>query len=92
MRKEAGYCSITHSPVSTNSFGFSSGDESAAETMGERGATTCYLDFLGIPGGYTDGTGATTFDRFCGVFLSTVAAATASTPITSIKYISNIDF
>merc|ERR1719323_582457 len=60
MRKEAGYCSITHSPVSTNSFGFSSGDESAAKTMGERGATTCYLDFLGIPGGYTDGTGAET--------------------------------
>lgn len=82
MRREEGYCTIIHSPSTTSSFAFSNAANANIAT-GDVGSTNCYLDFIGIPGGYTDGTGATSFDRFCGVFISTAPLATASTPISS---------
>jgi len=64
IRREAGYCSIRHTTCTATSFDLSSG-ANIDDAMAARGATSCYLDFIGIPSGSLDGTGVT-FDRFCG--------------------------
>ena len=76
MRQEAGYCSIRHSTQTSSSFDFTE-LANAAAADGQRGSTSCYLDYIGIPRGSLTGDDPS-FDRFCGIALSATDGLTTT--------------
>ena len=82
IRTESGYCSISYTSVSTDSFQISLITPTASPAAIGAVGDSCTLDYIVVSEGGSTAGATTNYDRFCGSLLVHTAGTTAQTIIT----------